>query len=183
MDVQRAETQAVIHKVEELCGADRTQADALLKRLKLHISQDPSSHPPQTARSPFTAALNTGGKRMKGQFVDLEERLRRMNRDKRMKQWERKQRERLAADDEWIRLPNGVYTTAKPRPSMYMTWNPDLCPLPVAYGAQAPFNPLISGASMRHIRRPSWKPADQGFPSLRVIQVPRHPISAAAATS
>uniref|UniRef100_A0A672JQL3 Uncharacterized protein n=1 Tax=Salarias fasciatus TaxID=181472 RepID=A0A672JQL3_SALFA len=41
-------------------------------------------------------------------------------------------------EEEWNQLPNGVYTTAEPRPNAYIPQN-DLLPLPRPYGAQAPF--------------------------------------------
>lgn len=48
--------------------------------------------------------------------------------------------------------PNGVRTTALPRPNSYL--KPNL-PLPQPYGHFAPFKPSEPGANMRHIVKPS----------------------------
>jgi hypothetical protein len=47
--------------------------------------------------------------------------------------------------------PNGVKTTAFPRPNSYMP--PDI-QIPKPYGHFQPFKPLEPGANMRHIRKP-----------------------------
>lgn len=48
--------------------------------------------------------------------------------------------------------PNGVKTTAPPRPNSYL--RPDL-PLPQPYGHFAPFKPSEPGSNMRHIVKPT----------------------------
>lgn len=59
------------------------------------------------------------------------------------------------------RMPNGAYTTAEPRPNMYIPQD-DLLILPKPYGALAPFKPTTPGANMRHIRKPKvLKPVDE----------------------
>ncbi|XP_003982742.3 coiled-coil domain-containing protein 146 [Felis catus] len=69
-----------------------------------------------------------------------------------------KSQEFLAAD---IRqLPNGVYTTAEPRPNAYIPEAEAALPLPKPYGALAPFKPSEPGANMRHIRKPVIKPIE-----------------------
>jgi len=47
--------------------------------------------------------------------------------------------------------PNGVKTSALPRPNSYMQQN---IALPMPYGMFAPFKPSEPGAQMRHIRKP-----------------------------
>lgn len=47
--------------------------------------------------------------------------------------------------------PNGVKTTAFPRPNSYMP--PDI-QIPKPYGHFQPFKPLEPGANMRHITKP-----------------------------
>ena len=65
-----------------------------------------------------------------------------------------------AEEAEWIQLPNGVYTTAEPRPNAYIPQSDGALPLPKPYGAQAPFKPSQPGANMRHIRKPTLKPLE-----------------------
>ncbi|XP_029969909.1 coiled-coil domain-containing protein 146 [Salarias fasciatus] len=88
---------------------------------------------------------------------ELEEEWRRTLRDKRRRQRDRERRKRRPEEEEWNQLPNGVYTTAEPRPNAYIPQN-DLLPLPRPYGAQAPFKASQPGANMRHIRKPTLKP-------------------------
>ncbi|XP_029783741.1 coiled-coil domain-containing protein 146 [Suricata suricatta] len=57
-------------------------------------------------------------------------------------------------------LPNGVYTTAEPRPNAYIPEAEGVLPLPKPYGALAPFKPSEPGANMRHIRKPVIKPIE-----------------------
>ncbi|XP_077603116.1 coiled-coil domain-containing protein 146 isoform X2 [Crocuta crocuta] len=57
-------------------------------------------------------------------------------------------------------LPNGVYTTAEPRPNAYIPEAEGTLPLPKPYGALAPFKPSEPGANMRHIRKPVIKPIE-----------------------
>uniref|UniRef100_A0A8C5G053 Uncharacterized protein n=1 Tax=Gouania willdenowi TaxID=441366 RepID=A0A8C5G053_GOUWI len=66
---------------------------------------------------------------------------------------------KLAEEEEWNQLPNGVYTTAEPRPNAYIPTN-DPLPLPKPYGAHAPFKPSQPGANMRHIRKPAPEPME-----------------------
>ncbi|XP_029351480.1 coiled-coil domain-containing protein 146 [Echeneis naucrates] len=87
---------------------------------------------------------------------EIEEEWRRMLRDKKMRQRDREERERLAKEEEWNQLPNGEYTTAEARPNAYIPQT-DSLPLPKPYGAQAPFKPSQPGANMRHIRKPTLK--------------------------
>ncbi|KAK2509218.1 hypothetical protein MC885_015258 [Smutsia gigantea] len=69
-----------------------------------------------------------------------------------------KSRESLEADNR--QLPNGVYTTAEPRPNAYIPEAEATLPLPKPYGALAPFKPSEPGANMRHIRKPVTKPIE-----------------------
>ncbi|XP_008684382.1 coiled-coil domain-containing protein 146 [Ursus maritimus] len=69
-----------------------------------------------------------------------------------------KSREFLVADNR--QLPNGVYTTAEPRPNAYIPEAEATLPLPKPYGALAPFKPSEPGANMRHIRKPVIKPIE-----------------------
>ncbi|XP_040827146.1 coiled-coil domain-containing protein 146 [Ochotona curzoniae] len=69
-----------------------------------------------------------------------------------------KSREFLEADNH--QLPNGVYTTAEPRPNAYIPEADATLPLPKPYGALAPFKPSEPGANMRHIRKPVIKPIE-----------------------
>ncbi|KAF3819062.1 hypothetical protein GH733_013212 [Mirounga leonina] len=69
-----------------------------------------------------------------------------------------KSREFLVADNH--QLPNGVYTTAEPRPNAYIPEAEATLPLPKPYGALAPFKPSEPGANMRHIRKPVTKPIE-----------------------
>ncbi|XP_039704882.1 coiled-coil domain-containing protein 146 isoform X5 [Pteropus medius] len=69
-----------------------------------------------------------------------------------------KSREFLEADNR--QLPNGVYTTAEPRPNAYIPEAEATLPLPKPYGALAPFKPSEPGANMRHIRKPVIKPIE-----------------------
>uniref|UniRef100_A0A671Z1W4 Coiled-coil domain containing 146 n=1 Tax=Sparus aurata TaxID=8175 RepID=A0A671Z1W4_SPAAU len=91
---------------------------------------------------------------------EMEEEWRRMLRDKKRRQRDKEERERLAEEAEWIQLPNGVYTTAEPRPNAYIPQSDGTLPLPKPYGAQAPFKPSQPGANMRHIRKPTLKPLE-----------------------
>ncbi|TRZ00697.1 hypothetical protein DNTS_025543 [Danionella cerebrum] len=65
----------------------------------------------------------------------------------------------LAEEDEWNQLPNGVYTTAEPRPNAYIP-TADPLPVPKHYGALAPFKPTEPGSNIRHIRKPKYKPIE-----------------------
>ncbi|KAM8928490.1 coiled-coil domain-containing protein 146 isoform 1-T4 [Lycaon pictus] len=69
-----------------------------------------------------------------------------------------KSREFLVSDNR--QLPNGVYTTAEPRPNAYIPEAEAALPLPKPYGALAPFKPSEQGANMRHIRKPVPKPIE-----------------------
>ncbi|XP_072615992.1 coiled-coil domain-containing protein 146 isoform X5 [Vulpes vulpes] len=69
-----------------------------------------------------------------------------------------KSREFLVSDNR--QLPNGVYTTAEPRPNAYIPEAEATLPLPKPYGALAPFKPSEQGANMRHIRKPVPKPIE-----------------------
>ncbi|XP_047550604.1 coiled-coil domain-containing protein 146 isoform X2 [Lutra lutra] len=69
-----------------------------------------------------------------------------------------KSREFLITDNR--QLPNGVYTTAEPRPNAYIPEAEATLPLPKPYGALAPFKPSGPGANMRHIRKPVTKPIE-----------------------
>ncbi|XP_036978375.1 coiled-coil domain-containing protein 146 isoform X1 [Acanthopagrus latus] len=91
---------------------------------------------------------------------EMEEEWRRMLRDKKRRQRDKEERERRAEEAEWIQLPNGVYTTAEPRPNAYIPQSDGALPLPKPYGAQAPFKPSQPGANMRHIRKPTLKPLE-----------------------
>ncbi|XP_072311010.1 coiled-coil domain-containing protein 146 [Eucyclogobius newberryi] len=90
---------------------------------------------------------------------EMEEEWRRMLRDKKRRRRDREAGERLAQEDEWKQLPNGEFTTAPRRPDAYIPRGSEL-PVPKPYGALAPFKPMPSGASKRHIRKPAPKPLD-----------------------
>ncbi|XP_069565330.1 coiled-coil domain-containing protein 146 [Brachyistius frenatus] len=90
---------------------------------------------------------------------EIEEEWRRMLRDKKRRQRDKEEKERLAKEEKWRQLPNGKYTTAESRPNAYVP-QVDRLPLPIPYGAQAPFNPSKQGANMRHIRKPTDKPVE-----------------------
>ncbi|XP_028306585.1 coiled-coil domain-containing protein 146 isoform X2 [Gouania willdenowi] len=91
--------------------------------------------------------------------VEMEEEWRRMLRDKKRRQKDKEDSSKLAEEEEWNQLPNGVYTTAEPRPNAYIPTN-DPLPLPKPYGAHAPFKPSQPGANMRHIRKPAPEPME-----------------------
>ncbi|KAM9772198.1 coiled-coil domain-containing protein 146 isoform 2-T3 [Syngnathus typhle] len=92
---------------------------------------------------------------------EMEEEWRKMLRDKKRRQRDKEERDRLADGDEWKRLPNGQYTTAESRPDAYIP-HADALPLPKPYGSQAPFKPPQPGANMRHIRKPTHlKPLEE----------------------
>ncbi|KAM9846046.1 coiled-coil domain-containing protein 146 [Aulostomus maculatus] len=90
---------------------------------------------------------------------EIEEEWKKMLRDKKRRQRDKEEAERLAEEDEWILLPHGEYTTAEARPNAYVP-DTDLLPLPKPYGARAPFKPSQPGATMRHIRKPALKPLE-----------------------
>ncbi|XP_019123017.2 coiled-coil domain-containing protein 146 isoform X3 [Larimichthys crocea] len=81
---------------------------------------------------------------------EIEEEWRRMLRDKKRRQRDKVERERLAREDEWNQLS---------RPNAYIPQN-DSLPVPKPYGAQAPFKPSQPGANMRHIRKPTLEPVE-----------------------
>ncbi|XP_072097721.1 coiled-coil domain-containing protein 146 isoform X1 [Mobula birostris] len=57
-------------------------------------------------------------------------------------------------------LPNGVYTTAEPRPNAYIPDCDSELPLPRPYGKMVPFKPSEHSAHMRHYRKPVIKPIE-----------------------
>mmetsp|Transcript_2407 Transcript_2407/g.4086 ORF Transcript_2407/g.4086 Transcript_2407/m.4086 type:complete len:98 (-) Transcript_2407:102-395(-) len=75
--------------------------------------------------------------------------------DKKMKDQNRKEQDRLERIQrkqlEESLPPNGVKTTAFPRPNSYM---PQDIQIPKPYGRFQPFKPLEPGANMRHIVKP-----------------------------
>ncbi|XP_073694205.1 coiled-coil domain-containing protein 146 [Garra rufa] len=80
-------------------------------------------------------------------------------RDQHRRQADAEKKARLAEEDEWNQLPNGVYTTAELRPNAYIP-NDDPLPVPKHYGALTPFKPTEPGANIRHIRKPKYKPIE-----------------------
>ncbi|XP_028250980.1 coiled-coil domain-containing protein 146 isoform X2 [Parambassis ranga] len=90
---------------------------------------------------------------------EMEEEWKKMLQDKKRRQRDKEEKERLAQEEKWNLLPNGVYTTAEPRPDAYIPEN-DLIPVPRPNGAQAPFKPFQPGANMRHFRKPTNKPLE-----------------------
>ena len=77
-------------------------------------------------------------------------------------EWEKKLRDQARKESDRVdRLqrkqmeetlpPNGVKTTAFPRPNSYM---PPEIQIPKPYGTFAPFKPTEPGANMRHIIKP-----------------------------
>ncbi|KAA8580115.1 hypothetical protein FQN60_005650, partial [Etheostoma spectabile] len=92
-------------------------------------------------------------------YPEIEKEWRRMLRDKKRRQRDKAERDRLAEEEEWNQLPNGEYTSAETRPNAYIPQT-DSLPLPKPYGAQAPFKPSQPGANMRHIRKPTLKPLE-----------------------
>ena len=57
-------------------------------------------------------------------------------------------------------LPNGVVTSAVPRPTAYVPLGEGDLPLPKPYGKHAPFKPSQSVGNLRHIRKPQPQPID-----------------------
>ncbi|CAM4566038.1 unnamed protein product [Leuciscus chuanchicus] len=80
-------------------------------------------------------------------------------RDKHRRQADAEEKARMAEEDEWNQLPNGVYTTAELRPNAYIPTD-DPLPVPKHYGVLAPFKPSEPGANIRHIRKPKSKPIE-----------------------
>ncbi|XP_058628699.1 coiled-coil domain-containing protein 146 isoform X4 [Onychostoma macrolepis] len=80
-------------------------------------------------------------------------------RDQHRRQADAEKKARVAEEDEWNQLPNGVYTTAELRPNAYIPTD-DPLPVPKHYGALAPFKPTEPGANIRHIRKPKYKPIE-----------------------
>ncbi|XP_067248185.1 coiled-coil domain-containing protein 146 isoform X1 [Chanodichthys erythropterus] len=80
-------------------------------------------------------------------------------RDQHRRQADAEKKARMAEEDEWNQLPNGVYTTAELRPNAYIPTD-DPLPVPKHYGALAPFKPTEPGANIRHIRKPKFKPIE-----------------------
>ncbi|XP_051543840.1 coiled-coil domain-containing protein 146 [Myxocyprinus asiaticus] len=80
-------------------------------------------------------------------------------RDQNRRQADAEKKARLAEEEEWSQLPNGVYTTAELRPNAYIPAD-DHLPVPKHYGALAPFKPTEPGANIRHIRKPKPKPIE-----------------------
>ncbi|KAK0131344.1 Coiled-coil domain-containing protein 146 [Merluccius polli] len=108
--------------------------------------------------------------------LEMEEEWRKLLRDRRRRQKETHEREECpvktllfgtepalwsprAEEEERSQLPNGVFTTAEPRPNAYIPGQGPL-PLPRPYGALAPFKPAEPGANIRHIRKPRLKPIE-----------------------
>ena len=58
--------------------------------------------------------------------------------------------------------PNGVKTSALPRPNSYM---PPEIQIPRPYGMFAPFKPSEPGAQMRHIQKPKPQEIEYWSPS------------------
>ncbi|XP_056093282.1 coiled-coil domain-containing protein 146 [Rhinichthys klamathensis goyatoka] len=80
-------------------------------------------------------------------------------RDQHRRQADAEKKARMAEEDEWNQLPNGVYTTAELRPNAYIPTD-DPLPVPKHYGVLAPFKPSEPGANIRHIRKPKSKPIE-----------------------
>nr|XP_032827245.1 coiled-coil domain-containing protein 146-like [Petromyzon marinus] len=70
-----------------------------------------------------------------------------------------RQKEEAAAADRTM-AGDGAASTAEPRPNCYIPDDDLGLPVPRPYGALAPFKPSETGASMRHIRKPSIKPIE-----------------------
>uniref|UniRef100_S4RJV6 Coiled-coil domain containing 146 n=1 Tax=Petromyzon marinus TaxID=7757 RepID=S4RJV6_PETMA len=70
-----------------------------------------------------------------------------------------RQKEEAAAADRTT-AGDGAASTAEPRPNCYIPDDDLGLPVPRPYGALAPFKPSETGASMRHIRKPSIKPIE-----------------------
>ncbi|KAG1953245.1 coiled-coil domain-containing protein [Pimephales promelas] len=90
---------------------------------------------------------------------DIEKEWLRYLRDQQRRQADEEKKARMAEEDEWNQLPNGVYTTAEIRPNAYIPTD-DPLPVPKHYGALAPFKPSEPGANIRHIRKPKSKPIE-----------------------
>jgi hypothetical protein len=80
-----------------------------------------------------------------------EEEWARMERNRARAEQDREERKQRKLIEQQL-PPNGVKTTALPRPNSYL--RPDL-PLPQPYGHFAPFKPSEPGANMRHITKPN----------------------------
>ncbi|CAL8318559.1 unnamed protein product [Lota lota] len=92
--------------------------------------------------------------------LEVEEEWMRLLRDRKRRQKETLEREEREEEEERSQLPNGVYTTAEPRPNAYIPGQGPL-QLPRPYGALAPFKPAEPGANIRHIRKPRLKPMEK----------------------
>ena len=57
-------------------------------------------------------------------------------------------------------LPNGVITSAEPRPNAYMPSADGELPVPKPYGSHAPFRPSLTVGNLRHYRKPLPQPID-----------------------
>ncbi|KAM6895690.1 coiled-coil domain-containing protein 146 [Xenentodon cancila] len=90
-------------------------------------------------------------------FPEIEEEWRKILRDKKRRQRDKEEKQRLADEDKWRQLPNGKYTTAEARPNAYIPLDDPLA-LPRPYGAFAPIKPTQPGANMRPIQKPAPKP-------------------------
>nr|XP_015813462.2 LOW QUALITY PROTEIN: coiled-coil domain-containing protein 146 [Nothobranchius furzeri] len=89
-------------------------------------------------------------------WPEMEEELRRMVQDKKKRQKDKEEKQRILEANGWNQMPNGKYTTAEARPDSYIPQN-DPLGLPRPYGALAPCKPTKQGANMRHIREPSLR--------------------------
>ncbi|XP_023206239.1 coiled-coil domain-containing protein 146 [Xiphophorus maculatus] len=90
-------------------------------------------------------------------YFGVEEVWRRVVRDRRLRQREKEEKKRLAEENKWRQLPNGVYTTAEARPNAYIPLD-DRLGLPVPFGRFPPVKPRPQGAYMRHYRNQTVKP-------------------------
>ncbi|XP_054910781.1 coiled-coil domain-containing protein 146 isoform X2 [Poeciliopsis prolifica] len=92
-------------------------------------------------------------------YFSAEEIWRRVVRDRRLRQREKEEKKRLAEENKWRQLPNGVYTTAEVRPNAYIPLD-DPLGLPVPFGQFQPIKPRPQGAYMRHYRNRRPNPLD-----------------------
>uniref|UniRef100_A0A1A8KGC6 Coiled-coil domain containing 146 n=1 Tax=Nothobranchius kuhntae TaxID=321403 RepID=A0A1A8KGC6_NOTKU len=73
-------------------------------------------------------------------WPEMEEELRRMVQDKKRRQKDKEEKQRILEANGWNQMPNGKYTTAEARPDSYIPQN-DPLGLPRPYGALAPCKP------------------------------------------
>ncbi|KAG9489979.1 hypothetical protein GDO78_005738, partial [Eleutherodactylus coqui] len=91
---------------------------------------------------------------------EMEQEWKRLLCEERRRRLEKEEKARMEEEEAQHTLPNGIYTTAEQRPNAYIPEGENVLPLPLPYGALAPFKPSEPCSSMRHIRKPHIKPIE-----------------------